>query len=211
MNHITAHRMLPALTGVVAALALWLLGSCSGSGSGSQGRQTDTVSLSLSQLMADPQNYVNRQVAVTGLCCHLCRHGARKAFLTTPGDSSELLRCEASVQMVGPFPEAAVGREVTLVGIVREDMLDEAAVHRMEEDHATRQALIEHEIDVDSMDVPQEQRCPTEQAAAGQRGIDNFTDQIADYRRRIAQRQRQEGKNYLSVYFLETSKCRLKP
>lgn len=171
----------------------------------------DTARVTLRELLADPEAYVNRQVEVTAPCVHLCRHGARKVFLspTVRGQDDSLVRCEASAQMVGPFPAGCVGKTVRLVGIVREDILDEAGLHRLQEDHAARQALIAQEVHVDSADVPHEQRCPTEQASTGQAGLDDFNDQVADYRRRIAQRQAREGKNYLSLFYIETSSCRL--
>lgn len=140
-------------------------------------------------LMADPQALVGDTVTVEGLCSHLCKHGGRKAFILG-NDSTLLLRCEATSAIGGAFAPDCAGKRLTVLGIVREDRLDENSIREMEQKHAATEGASDH-------------ACSTEAKANGQDSINEFDARMADYRARISRRSAEEGKDYLSFYHLE--------
>ena len=153
------------------------------------------AALSVSTVMAQPKElkvdevltsgdeYVDQQVAVTGLCSHLCQHGGRKMFLR---GAKGLLRVESSKQ-TGAFSTKAVNEPVRVTGKLCETRIDETYLRNWED--RLESGAMSHG------------GCETEAAARGEQGSTD-KQKIENFRKRIAERQASEGKNYLSVYYL---------
>lgn len=172
-----------------AAIAGAYLGftSCSG---GSESA-APSATLSVDSLMSAAPTLAGDTIEVEGLCSHLCRHGGRKAFLQG-GDSTVMLRCEATASMGGAFAPDSPGKVLVVKGIVRENRIGEEEVARMEQQQAQADSAARaHEA------------CDTEKKAQGQADIDTFEKRMADYRAKIAARKEAEGKDYLSFYYVE--------
>ncbi|MCM1454866.1 MAG: hypothetical protein NC193_10110 [bacterium] len=196
---------------LLASLALAgisLLASCSSGKSAEAAEaaeaQDAAPALTVDQVLSGPDALVGDTITIEGVCSHLCRHGGRKAFVAGTADSL-MLRCEAYPLMGEPFPKSTVHHPIRVRGILREQRIDEAAVKEMERQNDERIAGIASEQGEQYAELAEraESGCDTERAAQGQKDLTTFRERMADYRKRIAERQAREGKPYLSFYYLD--------
>lgn len=181
-------RILPAVAVALSAATVFV--ACRGNASQDNMTEEATITvLSVDSLMTDPQTFVGDTVTIEGACSHLCKHGGRKAFILS-NDSTQLLRCEATSAIGGAFSPDCIGKRLTVLGVLHEDRLDENSIREMEEKHAATAGASDH-------------ACSTEAKANGQDSISEFDARMADYRARISRRAAEEGKDYLSFYYLE--------
>lgn len=179
--------------------------SCGGNSQKSiDAESADIATISVDEVLANPDALVGDTIVIEGVCSHLCRHGGRKAFVAGSADSL-MLRCEAYPLMGQPFPKSTVHHPIQVTGILCEQRIDEAAVVEMEKQNAERLDYIAREQGDESAEIASraESGCDTERAAQGQKDLTTFNDRMADYRTRIAARQEKEGKPYLSFYYLD--------
>ena len=188
----------------ILSLVLTLV-SCGGNAQKSDSSEAvDIAAISVDEVLANPDAIVGDTIVIEGVCSHLCRHGGRKAFVAGSADSL-MLRCEAFPLMGEPFPKTTVHRPIQVTGILREQRIDEAAVVEMEKQNAERLEYVAREQGDEAAEIASrgESGCDTERAAQGQKDLKAFNDRMADYRTRIAARQAEEGKPYLSFYYLD--------
>lgn len=148
--------------------------------------------LTVDSLMDQADRLVGQTVTLQGLCTHTCKHGAKKIFLRG-SDDSHTLRIDAGE--LGAFDTACVNKQVLIVGTLSEERIDEAYLQRWEERLKENNA-IQH--------GQGEASCATEKNAR-QETADTADGRIADFRAKIAKRQVEEGKDYLSFYFVKAS------
>jgi hypothetical protein len=63
-----------------------LLAACSQSGKNEEGdsatgSREDIISATVEEILAQPAEYENKQIAVSGMVTHVCRHGGQKCFV----------------------------------------------------------------------------------------------------------------------------------
>ena len=133
-------------------------------------------------LLASADSLVGQTVTVQGICTHLCKHGAKKAFLMG-SDDTKVIRAEASEEM-GAFAQECINSIVTVTGQLVEDRIDEAYLQNWEE-QLKAQAAKEKKARGEMADTPEAR--------------------IADFRKQIAEREAQEGKAYLSFYHIDAT------
>lgn len=153
--------------------------------------QTETAAIDtvrVDVLMTDPAAHLGDTIAVSGVCSHLCKHGGRKAFITPAGCDSVILRCDASDSLVAFSPDC-VGKSLTVTGIVCETRFGEEDIKAMEARHAENAAAT-HD-------------CATDAKARGIDSVSTFEQEMCDYRAAIAKRLTDEGKDYLSFYYID--------
>ena len=131
-----------------------------------------------------------KEVWIEGVCTHACKHGARKIFLMG-SDDTQTIRVESG--KLGKFDPQCVGSIVRVKGILREQRVDEDYLHSWEEQVRT-QAGEQHGTTAAGCDSEKKARGETAATVEGR---------IADFRRKIAERNAAEGKPYLSFYFVE--------
>lgn len=148
--------------------------------------------LTVDSLMDQADRLVGQTVTLQGLCTHTCKHGAKKIFLRG-SDDSHTLRIDAGE--LGAFDTACVNKQVRIVGTLSEERIDEAYLQRWEKQLKENNA-IQH--------GQGEAGCATEKNAR-QETADTADGRIADFRAKIAKRQVEEGKDYLSFYFVKAS------
>lgn len=150
------------------------------------------VTMEIDALLASAEALVGREVAIEGICTHICSHGGRKIFLMGSEDA-KTIRIESG--KLGAFDQKCVNSIVKVKGMLKEERIDEAHLKNWEELEAAN-AAEEH--------GDGEGGCSTEKAARGETG--NTTEErIADFRARIAERKEATGKEYLSFYFVEAT------
>lgn len=193
----------------ISALVAMAATSCS---SKSNSEATDSETVTVDSILANPEAYVGKTVTVEGVVSHLCKHGGRKAFLLGSDDNT-MIRCDATAEMGNVFPQETIHQPLRVTGTVVESRLDEAAIREME---AARQGQVERiaeqQGEEDAANFANTLAgCETERKAAGQAELETFTAQMADYRRRIAERDSLEGKPYLSTYFIQATAYEILP
>ena len=142
-----------------------------------------TPELKVDEVQTRGEELTGNTVAISGLCSHLCAHGGRRMFLR---GAKTVFRVE-STKATGAFPSEVVNEPVRVVGVLKETRIDETYLRNWEE------RLISGSAGHDG--------CGTEVAARGDQG-DTDRQKIDNFRKRIAERNAKEGKNYLSVFYL---------
>ena len=133
--------------------------------------------LQIDDLLAGADSLAGKEVWIEGVCTHACKHGARKIFLMG-SDDTQTIRVESG--KLGKFDPQCVGSIVRVKGILREQRVDEDYLRSWEEQVRTQ----------------------AEKKARGETAA-TVEGRIADFRRKIAERNAAEGKPYLSFYFVE--------
>lgn len=134
-------------------------------------------------ILTNGEQYVGQTVTVEGLCSHLCSHGGRKMFLR---GKKGVLRIESS-KATGAFKQECVNEPVKVVGKLCETRIDETYLRNWEERSKAGKGAHDG--------------CETEAAARGDKG-NTDQEKIDNFRKRIAERNAKEGKNYLSTFYV---------
>lgn len=187
-----------------------LISSCGNKSGKAAGENSESGVLSVDEVLAGPDRYVGDTITIEGVCSHLCAHGAMKAFIAGSSDTV-MLRCEANPHIGEPFSVGLLHRPVRIKGILAENRIDSAAVCNMEEQYKAAVAKAEAENKDAGETGHKGGACATERAAQGQVDITDFNARMEDYRQKIADRNRKEGKPYLSFYYLEAISYSLLP
>ncbi len=142
-------------------------------------------SMKIDKVLAGGEQHVGKEITVEGLCTHICSHGGRKMFLR---GANGLLRVESSKE-TGAFKDDVVNEPVQVSGTLMETRIDETYLKNWEERIKNGNKVGEHD------------GCATESAARGDQG-NTEQQKIDNFRKRIAERNAKEGKNYLSVFYV---------
>lgn len=192
-----------------AALMAIAVTSCGSKNSSDTAGET---SLTVDTILANPEAFVGQTVTIEGVVSHLCKHGGRKAFLLG-SDENTMIRCDATAEMGNVFPQETIHQPLRVTGVVMESRLDEQTIRQLEQD---RQGQVERLAEQQGAEEAANYQnaptgCETERKAAGQAEVETFAAQMADYRRRIAERDSLEGKPYLSTYYIQANAYEILP
>lgn len=182
------------------------------SGKTSSGTDESESVTTVDSILANPEAYVGQTVTIEGVVSHLCKHGGRKAFLLG-SDENSMIRCDATAEMGNVFPQETIHQPLRVTGVVMESRLDEETIRGLEQD---RQGQMERVAEKQGEEEAAKMQdtptgCETERRAAGQADVESFAAQMADYRRRIAERDSLEGKPYLSTYYIQATAYEILP
>jgi hypothetical protein len=185
---------------IMATLGLFMSTAC---GNKADNTVDEVASLSVDSILATPDNFVGDTITIEGVVSHLCKHGGKKAFLLG-SDENTMIRCEATPDMGGYFPQETIHKPLRVTGVLVESRIYEETVQQMEAQHAEQVRMIAEEAGEEQAAAVDQavSGCETERKAQGQGEIDSFRAQMADYRARIAERTQKENKPYLSGYYL---------
>lgn len=179
-------------------LCLTLLSCNSNSKTNETKAQTEITKDSILQvntLLTEGDKYAGKTVIVEGLCTHICKHGGGKMFLMG-NTEDEVIRIESSDE-TGKFTPNVVNALVKVQGTLVEERIDEPYLQKWEEE--IKAEMAKH--------GETEGGCATEKAARQEAADANTPEaRIADYRKRIAERNEKEGKDYLSFYHVLANK-----
>lgn len=168
----------------VCAIAM---ASCGGKQQAADATTDEAVAFTVDQVVAQAPELVDSVITIEGVCSHTCKHGATKMFLI--GDSATL-RVEAGE--LGSFDTKVVNNNVTVVGKVCEDRIDEAYLAQLEE---------KVKADACEKHGDSEAGCAHDNAANNVKAQGPMA-QIEEMRAQIAERNEKEGKPYLSHYYV---------
>lgn len=190
---------------LLMALVAVTFASCSNKTS-QESADNQNLAVAVDSLLANPDNYVDKEVTIEGAVSHLCAHGGRKAFILG-SDENTMIRCDATAEMGGAFPKDVIHTVIRVKGKFVEERLDEAGIRELEAQHAQ---MVSRVAEQDGEEAAQTAAtatsgCETERKAAGQAEVESFNAQMADYRARIADRNTREGKPYLSFYSIQAT------
>lgn len=175
--------------------ALLFVVSCSNTSKRNNSKNIEIVetnTMSVDSLLSGVNALNGKEVIVEGVCTHICAHGGRKIFLMG-SDDTKTIRIEAT-EAIGKFKQDCVNSLVMVKGKLVEDRIDEEYLVSWEKQVAIQE--------VEQHGEDKEAGCSTEKKARGEIG-NTVKDRITNFRKRIADRQKKEGKNYLSFYHID--------
>ena len=175
----------------VFVMLVALFSSCSGNSSQKSAvhAEKEAKVYDVDELLTVSSSLVGDTVRVSGVWTHICQHGGKKLFLMG-SDDNHTLRVEADGK-IGQFKPDVVNSIVVVSGVLEEERIDEAYLNAWEEELAAEAQ--EH-------GNPGEGGCATEKKARNEEATSSTDERIAKFRERIALRNAEEGKNYLSFY-----------
>lgn len=146
------------------------------------------MNISLDSLQKNADKFVGKTVSFSGKAMHVCSRSGMKLFLQIPGQKGTFQ--VNSTKELGKFPRTCNNRDIAIVGVVQESRIDEDFLKRWEQS-------IQNKTEEQHGD--EKSGCEAEKEAKQETG-DSSSKRIADFRKRIAERRKQEEKNYLSFY-----------
>lgn len=146
--------------------------------------------LTVDQILDQAEAFVDKSIEFEGVCTHRCAHSGLRIFVMGSNDT-KTIRVESSDGQ--PFDTRCARSIVTVKGILKEQRIDEAYLKNWEKQvqEKTEEAHGKGEAGCTS-----EKKARNEQGNTAQERIDNF-------RQRISEREKNEGKAYLSFYFVQ--------
>ncbi|MBL4746433.1 MAG: hypothetical protein JKY08_08690 [Flavobacteriaceae bacterium] len=91
-------------------------------------KTTEVTSINIDDFDLKAGDFVNQEIALTGIVDHVCKHGGKKLLLVSDGAKIHVTSEER-------FDDKLIGSEITLSGIVKEERIDEAYCLKMENDN----------------------------------------------------------------------------
>lgn len=88
---------------------------------------SEATVIGLNEFDSKASEFVGKEVEVTGIVDHVCKHGGKKVLLVS--DSASL-----HINSETRFDEKLTGEKMSFVGIVEELVIDEAYCQKLEED-----------------------------------------------------------------------------
>jgi hypothetical protein len=93
--------------------------------------------------MANPEQYIGKEITVEGMVTHVCQHGGKRLHLSET-DSEVKLRVRAG-ENIGQFERELEGSNVQLSGKFVEERMDQAYVDRLKSGEAEEGTHEHHE------------------------------------------------------------------
>jgi len=94
--------------------------------------KTEMVATNLQELMATPDNFVDKNLQVEGLVTHVCSHSGKRMFIQNQ-DGDLKLKITTNEDMAA-FDKELEGSNVQVVGTFMEERISEADVDQMEKE-----------------------------------------------------------------------------
>ena len=101
-----------------------LSGACNAINKDSDSNQETKIIIGIEEFYAQPEEYIGKEVTITGLVTHVCKHGGQKLFITGT-EGNKALRIDVSEE-IPEFSIEMEGSEAEFTGIVH--LMDEEFV-----------------------------------------------------------------------------------
>ncbi|MDE5786543.1 MAG: hypothetical protein K2H98_08440 [Duncaniella sp.] len=192
------------LLALAAPVLMMYLTACSSDDVSTVSTIAVTDCISVNKALKEAPELVDSIVSIHGQCAHICDYSAFTAYIM--GHDSVLIRCVATPMIGGYFPDSLEKKQVIFDGMLRDQHLNIEGVHNLDEQYRMHmQILRDYNLDDDSQMLDSHRRCEYERRYRGQEGIVFFDESTSDYRKRIEQRTTEEGKDYLTFYYLQVT------
>ena len=156
--------------------------------------------LTVEQLNAQADELLGQEVSLTGVCVHLCGKAGGKIFMIGD-DERKRFRVQATDEC--QFDEECLNAELVVTGVLKEDQLDEAFLVNWEQSVAVEAE--EHDHDHEHEHADEEHG-----SCGGHPGMPSDAERIAKLRDAIAKRTAEEGKAYVSFYYIDAQSYEMK-
>lgn len=111
-------------------LAILFLASCNQGADKSAENKSDTAILTVLTFDTSAHSYVDKPVVIEGTVFHICKHGGKRMFLV---DGTDSIRVEVTTgPEVAKFDEALAGSRVRVIGLLKEERIDEKYLNEWE-------------------------------------------------------------------------------
>jgi len=124
--------MIRKILGVAALIAI--LASCGNKTQKEETTGKEVTKVTVDEVLADMQKYVDQEVIISGIVNHVCSHGGKRMFImgSNPDAAIKITPDDA----IGVFEKELEGSDVLVTGIVKELRIDEAYVDNLEKEVA---------------------------------------------------------------------------
>lgn len=164
------------------------------------------------KLFADPLAFVGDTIQVEGVCSSL-GEGDDYSYAYLQGDSADFhLRMQATDRIDGGFSPDCVGQRMLARGILREDRVGKAIIDSLERNYMLRQeraAAMGINPD-DSLLIDGKEHSKAYAKAHGFDTVATPAERLAEMRHAIDKRLSSEGKDYISYFYLETIRYKVR-
>jgi len=128
-------------------LALLLASSCNTNSTQNQ----ELISATVEELVASPVNYQEKEVAVSGMVTHVCRHGGQKCFIV--GEDGETQVRIVPGSGIDEFSIDLEGSQVAFKGTFRVMTAPEHEEHELEHDSKEHHAIEMSHSEAEKADI----------------------------------------------------------
>ncbi len=109
--------------------------------------------ITVESLLAHPDDYDGKQVRITGMVTHVCKHSGKRLHLL---GSDEKTRVRLEAGEIGQFDRSLEGSNIIAIGVFRREVIDEAYLAKWSEEltkgeHNDHDSEDEREEEVDKM------------------------------------------------------------
>ena len=182
--------MIKKVLGMLAITGLLI--SCGNKEQKKEAFEKEITKVTVDQVMADIQSYVDKDIVIAGTVNHVCSHSGKRMFIM--GEDPDVAIKITPNDEIGVFEKELEGNHVIVTGVVNELRIDEAYVVNLEKELAEgseSEAIHDHSGGTHDEDEDEE---------------DEKNAQIEAMRTQIA-----ESENgYYSQFWIEASKFEVK-
>ena len=157
---------------ILSIVLLVALVACKTDKNKTEAAVTDEVTvIALNDFESKAGDWVDKEVQLTGIVDHVCKHGGKRLFLVSD-------EADVHVDSENRFDDALEGSEISVKGIVRELRVDEAYCLQQEEDFIQK-----HKEGVDGDDVYEKKMAHIQSYRDSMKvaGVDHLSFYTIDY------------------------------
>jgi hypothetical protein len=116
---------------LIFLIAFTILAGCNNQNQTDNSGEEKDLIVSVEEFYANPENYLNKEVTVTGLVTHVCKHGGQKLFIS--GSSTDnALRIDVG-KTISEFDIKMEGSEAEFTGLL--ELMDKELVGQSQAEH----------------------------------------------------------------------------
>ena len=154
-----------------------------------------TEILQVSEIIDQPENYVDKNVTVNGMVIHVCKHGGKKLHISEEG-SGQKLRVKAGKNM-SPFEPEMKGSNVQITGKFTEERIDQNYIEKL------KKGDTEEHHEKEEGETSGEEKTKEKKNQSGQ-GVSE------EYINELEEKIENSEKGYISEYWLIADKVKKK-
>ena len=176
----------------------------------------ELVTLTIVDFDNEAGNYVGKEVQISGLVNHTCKHGGKRMFIIDP-ETEQTVKIEAG-ENIASFDAELEGSEVIATGIINELIIDEAYLIEWEAEIEEEMSKATTEEETENTEAGEEgehaegegehehaggglgEKADMGEHISGMEKIENYRNQI-----------KESGKDHLSFYSIECISFELIP